>query len=359
MIMKKVLLVTLQGANVGNRLQNYALMEILKLEGFQVYNPCLVVKGNYKNKIKKNLKIFLYHLGVRKFKENYIWDQRDKKYKRFSEKFIDNLFDVDCFETDKINSNDYDYAITGSDQVWHNWYGIDEELKYYYLEFMPKEKRIAYAPSFGFDEFPQKDRDLHIAGLNGINRLSCREESGVALIKKETGRDAKLVVDPTLLLNKEQWLKIKKESPLYKKKPFVLVYFLGFKTDDYKNAIGKVAERENLDVLDIYDMSLESLLTTPDEFIWLIDNASYVLTDSFHASLFSIMFGKKFMTFKRCQVDHETMFNRIETLLSMFELKDHIYDGTNIDKVYEEYKTADIENVVKESRNYLKEAIGN
>ena len=65
------------------------------------------------------------------------------------------------------------------------------------------------------------------------------------------------------------------------------------------------------------------------------------------------------MTFKRCQEDHETMFNRIETLLSMFELKDHIYDGKNIEKIYEEYKAADIENVLNESRDYLKEAIGN
>ncbi len=357
--MKKVLLVTIQGDNVGNRLQNYALLETLKAEGCEVYSPHLVNNSSFSKRLKNNIKICLYHLGVKKFTDKYIWREREQKFRRFSQQYIDNLFDV---KYNRINPKDfekYDYAITGSDQVWHNWSGEEDELRYYYLDFMPKEKRIAYAPSFGFDEIPEKYRDIHLAGINGMNRISCREESGVKLIERETGRKAELVVDPTLLLDKDKWLKLKKQSPLYNGKPFVLIYFLGNKIESYRKAVSEVANRENLEVIDIYKMSYDSLLTTPDEFIWLIENASYVCTDSFHATVFSILFGKKFMSFRRSQAGNENMFNRIETLLSIFDLKDRIFEGDNIAKIYEDYNAASIDDIRESSLKYLREAIGN
>ena len=355
--MKKILLVTIQGDNVGNRLQNYALMETLKAEGCEIYSPCLISNASFSKNIKNDVKIFLYHLGVKKFMDKYIWKARAKKFRKFSREYIDNLFDVKYSRIKPKDFEKYDYAITGSDQVWHNWSGEEDELRYYYLDFMPKEKRIAYAPSFGFDELPQQYRQIHLDGINGINRISCREESGVKLIERETGRKAELVVDPTLLLTKDKWLKLKKESPMYNGKPFVLIYFLGNKIPEYRQAVMQIAEKENLEVIDIYKMDYDSLLTTPDEFIWLIENASYVCTDSFHATVFSILFHKKFMSFRRTQKGNENMFNRIETLLSMYDLKDRVFEGGNIDKIYEDYTAASIDDIREASLKYLRDAI--
>ena len=356
--MKKILLVTIQGDNVGNRLQNYALLETLKAEGCEVYSPCLVNNSSFTKNIKNDVKIFLYRLGVKKFEDKYIWKARAKKFAKFSRDHIDNLFRVKYKRINPRDFDKYDYAITGSDQVWHNWSGEADELRYFYLDFMPEEKRIAYAPSFGFDEIPDQYRDIHLAGIKGMNRISCREQSGVELIERETGRKAELVVDPTLLLDKDKWLKLKKQSPLYNGRPFVLIYFLGNKVESYRKAVSEIAVKENLDVIDIYKMSYDSLLTTPDEFIWLIENASYVCTDSFHATVFSILFGKKFMSFRRSQKGKENMFNRIETLLNMYGLTDRIFEGDNISKIYENYSPANIDDIREASLKYLREAIG-
>ena len=138
----------------------------------------------------------------------------------------------------------------------------------------------------------------------------------------------------------------------------MLIYFLGNKVESYRKAVSEIAVKENLDVIDIYKMSYDSLLTTPDEFIWLIENASYVCTDSFHATVFSILFGKKFMSFRRSQKGNENMFNRIETLLNMYGLTDRIFEGDNISKIYENYSPANIDDIREASLKYLREAIG-
>lgn len=330
--MKKILLVTLQGANIGNRLQNYALQTVLEKMGVEVSTPIYQLTNTTIFKIKLLIKKMLLFCGIKKYKIALLQKKREKEYEKFSEKYIHNKINVTFNNVYSMNWEEYDYAITGSDQVWHNWSNTEEELRYFYLMFMPKEKRMSYAPSFGFSEFPEKDYNIHKQGLEEIQLLSCREADGKKLILDLTGREAELIIDPTLLLTAEDWIKIEKKPVYPVEEQYMLIYFLGNETPEYENAYRKIAEEHNLKIIDIYNQDIEEYYyTKPDEFLWLIHHAKFVCTDSFHACVFSLIFHKKFMVFKRCQTGMEKMFGRIETLLSMVGLTELIYNGKPVE----------------------------
>ena len=195
----------------------------------------------------------------------------------------------------------------------------------YYLEFISRAKRVCYAPSFGFSKFPQEDIELHRKGLEGFSRLSCREQEMQPMIRALTGQEAELVLDPTLLLTPEQWRDVasKPEYPLPER--YVLCYILGEITPDYARAIHDMAG--GLPVINVLDTNdAEHYSTHPGEFVYLIDNADFVVTDSFHGTAFSVNFGKNFLTFRRKEKNCEDMFGRIESILTNAGLMNHIYE---------------------------------
>lgn len=356
---KKILLVTLQGDNIGNRLQNYALQEIIKKLGYEVSNPYydLPEYNSFMKRIKNRIKIVLGTIGIKKYRNEAIRNKRIKKYYDFNKTYINNMFKLDFKKVFNMDWSGYHYAVTGSDQVWHGWSDDDYELPYFYLEFMPIEKRIAYAPSFGFDEIPLGKKDVHYRGLSNINDLSIREKKGSEIVKKLIERDAKLVLDPTLLLEKQDWQVISKPSPLYRGKDYILIYFLGNKDKKYLDSINELKKENNLDVIDVLDKNnMLSMLTTPDEFVWLVEHASYVCTDSFHATVFSILYHKQFLSFRRREIGMEKMFDRIETVLELFGIKDRVYESS-IAKIDDIYTLLDISVARKDSLDYLKSSL--
>ena len=134
----KVLLVTLQGDNIGNRLQNYALQKVLQKRNCDVWNPYYDDNDEIDDMFKKCkllCKIFLGKLKFERFKVNYIRFRRKEAFKEFDGKYISNQFKINFDETFEKDWNQYDLAITGSDQVWHNWSNNKCELKYFYSVF--------------------------------------------------------------------------------------------------------------------------------------------------------------------------------------------------------------------------------
>lgn len=351
----KVLLVTLQGDNIGNRLQNYALQKVLQKRNCDVWNPYYddnEIDDIFK-KCKLLCKIFLGKIKIERFKVNYIRFKRKEVFKEFNDKYISNQFKINYAETLEKKWNQYDLAITGSDQVWHNWSNNKFELEYFYLEFIDKDKRAAYAPSFGFDDFPQQDVELHREGLSGIKYLSSRENKGIELIKSITGRDAILVLDPTILLERNEWESIEKKpnTKIDINGKYVLVYFLG--QMNVKEEIYNFAKKRGLAVVNAFDPeSVNSQLITPDNFVWLVHNAEYVFTDSFHASVFSILFNKRFLVFRRKENGMEGMFDRIQTLMDIFGTESRIYNG-KVESIIDGYQVNDIEELRRESLRYI------
>lgn len=324
---KRVLLVTLpDNFNLGNRLQNYALQTTLtKLDCNVVNAVCIKKKEDVIAYIRK---LYLVKFGLEKDDFTIKRDTRIRKFYKFTRKYIVNRQVVRLNTIHKEDWTTYDYAITGSDQVWHNWWHEKGELEYYYLQFIDANKRISYAPSFGFSEYPEEDVEIHKKGLSQIKHLSIREKEGAELIEKLVGKKAEIVLDPVFLLEKSEWRTIEKKPQYEINSPYMLVYFLGERTGEYRVMIEKVACERNLLVVDIFEADkTEYFYTTPDEFVWLIDNAEFVCTDSFHGVAFSTVFNKEFLVFKRNNTGK--MFGRIDNLLSILKIENRVYSNNN------------------------------
>ena len=330
--MQKVLLVTIwDNKNIGNRLQALALKTII-----EDMNYC-VISAKYDNddarrRIITWLKQFLGGLGINKYRKAYCM-----KFRKRAMKSCENLIglttkNIRLFNTKgKIKQEDYIAAVTGSDQVWHKWKNTFAELPFFYLSFMPPKKRISYAASFGFEEFPEKDYEQHKIGLEGMRFISCREQSGCELVSQITGKRGELVLDPTLCIDSEIWKDLE-EKPQYVEPnhPYILLFMLG-KQEAYREAIEKYAKCHKLVIIDLYDRNrIDVWKTTIGGFLWLVHNADMICTDSFHCTVFSILFEKNFQVFCRQGKGFEYMYNRIETLLTLTGLESSQFDGESV-----------------------------
>ena len=375
--MKKIAILTLNGYfNYGNRLQNYALQEILKTYKFDVETVINNTKEIYnKNKMDNNTKINkliklrsnsipqIYNKFKNEFvryinKQNIV--RRTEVFKKFTLDYIretDLIISEDNIPVDL--SNKYDYFITGSDQVWNPDYIYGSSI--FFLTFAEKHKRIAYAPSFGVSEIKPEYKEKYKEWISEIPWLSVREDDGARIIKELTGRDAPVLVDPTLLLTKEKWLSIAKEAQNKPKGNYLLTYFLGGIPPKYKKQIKKIAKVNNLEVINLADIrDKETYRTGPSEFIDYINSCSVFCTDSFHGAVFSILFEKPFIVYERMG-STLSMFSRIETLLKKFKLEsrkaENIKSNEDVFNIDFSHVPAILEAEKKKSYDFLKEAL--
>jgi len=338
--MKKIAIITLTGYfNYGNRLQNYALQEILQSYGFtvdtikvgrRVYQPKKKNK-NILNKIKRvknksltdlfNLMLLKTWGKYKKNRFNKFEMMRTKSFKEFTQKYIN---ETDYFISEEnIPKNlveEYDFFIVGSDQVWNPHFNLEKSI--YFLNFVPKQKRLTYAPSFGVTELPEEYVDEYKKGLSGFNKLTIRERSGVVLIEKLTRKEVDILIDPTMLLDKEEWLKIAKEPKFKPSGRYILNYFLGKVKKEDNEIIKKISKVYKLKIIDMASMNdLQNHIIGPSEFISYINSAKIIFTDSFHGVIFSILFRKPFVVFDRNTESGYSMGTRFNTLLSIFDLE--------------------------------------
>ena len=377
--MKKVGILTINDYNnYGNRLQNYATQELLKAMGLDVKTVVNITKIENKNgqikevihKIQRikhmtlneifekiNTKIWNY-THVKEIKRCKI--ERIKAFKEFTRKYIE---ETDYFiSTNNIPnglSEKFDYFITGSDQVWNPNFRHGSSIDF--LTFAPKHKRIAYAPSFGISKIPPEYIDRYKTWLSEMYRLSVREEIGAKIIKELTGRDAVVLVDPTLMLTKEKWLSISKEAKNKPEGKYLLNYFLGSVSKETKRKIKSIATKNKLEIVNLADIRDKKTYTAdPSEFIDYINSASVFLTDSFHGAVFSILLEVPFIVFNREGSIH-SMNSRIDTLLSKFKLgsrkANNITDNNQIFEIDYSHVPPILEAERKKAYEYLKEAL--
>lgn len=328
--MKKILLVTLQGNfNFGNRLQNYALQTVLERMGASV--DSLTTSNETWRLTKIRIRNLLNYFQAYFFKHDwssYSSLRRTIKCIKFSKKYIPGLRYVPINRIQQTDWTIYDCVVAGSDQIWHNWHTRENELSYYYLDFIPNNKKIAYAPSFGFEQFPEKDLQIHQKGLSSFRFLSCRETKGCELIFNLTGKKAEKVLDPTLLLSANDWEKLERRPSRINQDSYIFVYFIGDIIEEYDTEISRIRKNRNLEVININDKSNPSRYgISPQEFIWLIHNADTICTDSFHASVFSILFKKRLRVFYRTD-SNGNMFGRLDDLLRPLGLMKNIYGSS-------------------------------
>lgn len=361
-------MVTIQNnSNFGNRLQNYALQTVIEGLGHTVDNltlsdiPLAKMELSNSQKIKNAIRKGLVCLGIRKFRANVSLWERKSRCMQFSQKYIHHYLTLSRSQTDHYDFGKYDFAVTGSDQVWHNWKRIPNELSYYYLEFISEDRTVSYAPSFGFKDFPSEDIEQHKKGLNGIRSLSCREQEGCDLIRSLTGREARLVVDPTLLLTREQWESVEKKPDLKLPEKFLLQFLLGKESEEYRQEINRIARLRELTVVNIGNTDDRKLFGLgPDEFVWMIHHADTVCTDSFHASVFSLLFERNLRVFDRIAPKFGNMFGRLHDLMHPLDLDRLVYgsgEEKNLSTGLDENAKRYMENRRQESLAFLRASL--
>lgn len=361
---KKLGILTLSGNyNYGNRLQNYAIQEVYKKFGLEVdtiwneiglnNGPNLTITRKLKNIIKPLIGKTNYDKYTLK---------RIKTFSDFTNKYIKNSTYVMKNDDNKILNSMYDYFSVGSDQVWN--YTFRNLISSDFLMFADKDKTISYAPSFGVSDVPKEHEHKYIDGLKHIKHLSVREEAGKKIIKKLTGRDAQVVLDPTMLLSKEDWTKIEHKPDNLTEKKYIVTYFLDNINKEKKDSIEKLAKENDLEVINLANIynyfDLKAYVYGPSEFLYLFNHAELILTDSFHACVFSIIFNKPFYVFDR-EGNMESMNSRLDTLLGTLNLTDRKVDTIiGITNIFDcDYKEAHeiLENKKQESLEFIKGAL--
>ena len=220
----------------------------------------------------------------------------------------------------------------GSDQVWNPyWQGSLDE---FFLTFVPKSKRVAYAPSIGVSEIPNEQKSRFKEILNGFSRLSCRENQGCKLVEELTGKECEHVCDPVFLLSPEQWQS--KVSPLSEK--YILTYFLGGQSLEAHKEIERYAKKHDCKIIDLWDeKDYKSCYAGIEEFLNYIANAKMFFTDSFHGCAFAILMETQFVICDRKVIDvKQKMNSRLDSLMTILDiqgrkLNDFVISPTEID----------------------------
>lgn len=333
----KVGIITFNSAhNYGAVLQVWALQEKLKSEGhqvevinyripaidnlYQVYVPRWISKNSMVNRVCHKLQYMKARVRI---------PEKSKRYKKF-ENFINHVLPTTVpyhnYEALKNAKFDYDLLITGSDQVWNG--NITRGISgAYFLAFGDeKVKRISYAASIGKDAFDEEEKIVVQKYLKGLDYISVREEKAKAAVEELTDKEVDVVLDPTLLLDREKYDKLKKPFPV-KGGDYIFVHNVHLvKVDARLNAIvEEISKRTGLPVVNNRaDYSFKNEIGKfseggPEEFLGVIDGAKFVITNSFHATVFSTIYEKKFIT-----VPHFKNPDRMRNLLQMFGLENHL-----------------------------------
>ena len=342
--MKKVKIITISdNNNYGNRLQSYAL-QIFLIN----INNSLKVRTFWKRKYKffRNTKI-----NIKLFIKKIIRKKDGIRYFEFL-KFNKNI------KLSKKISN-YDYYIVGSDQVWNPNFACKD---YQLLTFTTNDKKISYAASIGLDRVDKEISNKFKENITNFKAISVREDAGKKILERVTSRkDIEVLIDPTLLLTDKQWDKVSKKPKMLDCDKYILLYFLGSISDERMKIIKDFADENNCKIINLLDRNSKYYTCGPSEFLYLEKHAFLICTDSFHSSVFGLIYNRPFIIFDREQKGMNNMGSRIDTLISKFKLKNRRFNGKNIteDNINHDYKEAykilEIER--KKSENFLKRAL--
>lgn len=363
----KIGILTFQNAhNYGALLQAYALKKYLEEKGFEVEFINYInakIEENYLKKPKNNVKIGGFRSAKKWFKTqiNLLYGKTHyiEKWNKFND-FIHTYLvnEPEQYEIEKLDVQKYDFILFGSDQIWNPnlTNGFDGV---YFGEFKTKAKKIAYAASLGKANLSSDELKYFGKLLENFDFISVREDELRKYIKKELGMNVKMVLDPTLLADKSIYDNFLKPVP-YKK--YIFQYTL-MDNPELDKIVEEIAKRKNLQIIEVRyqenffrKKGLQISNAGIQDFLSLLKGADFVVTNSFHGTIFSILFQKDFYTVKINGVN-----SRIENLLHITSLEDRMIE--NIEEVNLEskidFKKAlnNIENEKIDSKKFLENVL--
>lgn len=377
---KKIGLVAVSNHNYGSQLQTFAMQQALTNLG--VESEIIRYKQNPIKQLKRVLNPSFFMMKGKCVARNI---ECKVKYPEISKGLAVRANAFEEFKYSHCNYSpfiseravleqyvmEYKAVILGSDQVWHP---ANLEMDYFTLNFVPDEiPRIAYAPSFGVSEIPEKQKKATKEYLARFNEISVREKAGAEIVASLIGKNAQVVCDPTALLTREQWDHVLSQKKFTDEK-YIFCYFLGNNINhrEFANKVKKITgykivTLQHLDELvkdDIAFGDIKPYDVGPEDFVNLVANAEIVLTDSFHGTMFSIYYHRNFFTFSRFSDSNKGSTNsRVVSILDTLGLRNRHYttkekpesclncdiDWDEVDRKLFDFRS--------ESLNYLQEVI--
>lgn len=324
----KIIILTINDiTNYGNRLQNYALHYMLEKYAPNITLPISINVNNFRQKVanifrnlvKKNIKkiygVLFSNQKSLEFKRLMASEEFTRIYIPTSHRIVTSYNRSKLVEKAKL-------VVIGSDQVWNYRWLSSSDLSLRLGSFVNiSVPIISYAASFGVSDIEEDAKEIFQKYLPRLKAISVREHRGAELIRIMTGLDAYVVLDPTLMLDSQQWHKITRGFVLDNER-YVLTYFLGKPSKDQEITIQKFAKKHSCKVRRILDVRDEiTYVAGPQDFVELFEKAEYVFTDSYHACCFSLLFKKQFTVFNRAGMSGKSSMNsRMETLFNFFGL---------------------------------------
>lgn len=341
--------------NFGGLLQAYALPKVLKehfgIEAKQInYIPTareIKAKEDNKKGIVQYLYKRIYNLGI------IFFDKVNKSNLKYRKQAFDSFIneiphDETPYDYYTINEslNRYGVFICGGDQIWNDC-KEDQNIEVYTLQFVPSAvKKISYAPSMAVLEASPSFKKVMSNGLNALDAVSVREKKSLSILQQLTDKNIEVVVDPVLLMTADEWIRSARETK--NKGKYILCYLLGDSTQQ-REALTRVAKKLHLPILtfphiflnvvrkcDLFFGDIRDYSSGPREFIELIKNAEMVITDSFHACVFSMIFKTPFAVFERNKIgENGNMNSRIYDFLEEYHLEKQLVTAEELTEMKE------------------------
>ena len=309
--------------NYGGILQNYALQQTLLRLGHEPITFDYVMTAKRRVRIRLGIKQRLFSLiGVKRDYSRRLGPHfRNGVFEEFVSKHIALSRSMIGYDASALKEYNVDAIVVGSDQVWRPRYNID--LHDMYLRFARHSDiiKIAYAASFGVNHWEYKLAKSNMARklIRQFKAISVREASGIALCNKQLKMEATEVLDPTLLLSSSDYNRLCAHIPAPSKRR-LFAYILDM-TPEKQALVERIAANHNLEI----EYAKEGTIAV-EEWVAAFRDAEYVVTDSFHGSIFSIIYRKEFLSI----VNIDRGASRFESLLSKFDLTDRIVTDMEI-----------------------------
>lgn len=385
--MKRIGIISLyhQNKNYGGLLQAYALVSVLRemgadakqisFERTSCKNPLVLPR---KARLKNDPVGFVVNSATNTVKKAHLryWTsmkdqaiqkelaQRDKSFVQFEDEIPHT--EVVSHSTIVALNMEFDLFICGSDQIWNP----DQLRDEYLLRFVAQGKgKMSYAASIGRDSLSERELQYISDALSTFDAISVRESLAQELLSQRIKLPVEWTLDPTLLLPQAEWDKVIQKYEIGGK--YILAYFLG-NSKEQRTAVKVFARAKGLKIVSFPHIAghyravdagfadLELYDVSPGQFIYLIQQAEYVITDSFHAAVFSIIYDKKFVVLERAVGSAKQKMNsRILSLLHMFGLDDRLVDPLHLSYVESPFckETEEFEHRKSISMNFLRAAV--
>lgn len=334
--MNKIGLITFhRPVNFGAALQSVALFKAIEMQGASCeiidYISPSFEKAYRAFKTAQIHSVKMLFWSLAQFPRE---SKKNRKFKKFVRNNTSLTKPLHTAEELKAVGTTYDSYITGSDQVWNLKCSGNETA--YFLDFVSGKPKNSYAASFGDINVDDDLKAQYNQLLGDFSAISVRETVGIDIVKNITGKDCVQTLDPTLLLNHEQWMDIVKSRKPLVNEPYLLVYFMA-QSDEIKYEMltlaRRIADEKNCRVVviggslrkqknGIYYVNAES----PEDFITLFRDASFVVTNSFHGTAFSVNFGKDFYSYVKPDLKVK---GRVESLLDKLGIGERVFSYEN------------------------------